>query len=79
MIEKIIEGSAKNKFLIFLMVFFLSSWGIWALRNTPLDAIPDLSDVQVIVYTTWMGRNPNIIEDQVTYPIATTMLAAPRV
>jgi Cu(I)/Ag(I) efflux system membrane protein CusA/SilA len=79
MIEKIIEGSAKNKFLIFLMVFFLSAWGIWALRNTPLDAIPDLSDVQVIVYTTWMGRNPNIIEDQVTYPIATTMLAAPHV
>jgi Cu(I)/Ag(I) efflux system membrane protein CusA/SilA len=79
MIEKIIEGSAKNKFLIFLMVFFLGAWGIWALRNTPLDAIPDLSDVQVIVYTTWMGRNPSIIEDQVTYPIATTMLAAPRV
>lgn len=79
MIEKIIEGSAKNKFLVFLMVFFLSAWGIWALKNTPLDAIPDLSDVQVIVYTTWMGRNPSIIEDQVTYPIATTMLAAPKV
>src|SRR5215467_3620694 len=79
MIEKIIEKSAKNKFLIFLMVFFLSAWGLWALRNTPLDAIPDLSDVQVIVYTTWMGRNPSIVEDQVTYPIATTMLAAPKV
>ena len=79
MIEKIIEGSAKNKFFVFLMVFFLSAWGFWALRNTPLDAIPDLSDVQVIVYTTWMGRNPSVIEDQVTYPIATTMLAAPQV
>jgi copper/silver efflux system protein len=56
MIEKIIEGSAKNKFLIFLMVLFLSAGGIWALKNTPLDAIPDLSDVQVIVYPTWMGR-----------------------
>src|SRR5437867_11395978 len=79
MIEKIIEKSAANKFLVFLMVFFLSAWGIWALKNTPLDAIPDLSDVQVIVYTTWMGRNPSIVEDQVTYPIASTMLAAPNV
>ena len=79
MIEKIIEGSAKNKFLIFLMVIFLSAAGIWALRSTPLDAIPDLSDVQVIVYTTWMGRNPTIMEDQVTYPIVTTMISAPKV
>ncbi|HEY2918535.1 MAG TPA: efflux RND transporter permease subunit [Candidatus Binatia bacterium] len=79
MIEKIIEGSARNKFLVFLMVIFLSAWGLWALKNTPLDAIPDLSDVQVIVYTTWMGRNPSIVEDQVTYPIASTMLAAPKV
>jgi Cu(I)/Ag(I) efflux system membrane protein CusA/SilA len=79
MIEKIIEGSAKNKFLVFLMVLFLSAAGIWALKSTPLDAIPDLSDVQVIVYTTWMGRNPTIMEDQVTYPIVTTMISAPRV
>jgi Cu(I)/Ag(I) efflux system membrane protein CusA/SilA len=79
MIERIIEASARNKFLVFLVVVFLGGWGIWALRNTPLDAIPDLSDVQVIVYTTWMGRNPTIVEDQVTYPIATTMLAAPKV
>jgi Cu(I)/Ag(I) efflux system membrane protein CusA/SilA len=79
MIEKIIEGSAKNKFIVFLMVLFLSAWGLWALKNTPLDAIPDLSDVQVIVYTPWMGRNPTIIEDQVTYPIVTTMVSAPRV
>ena len=79
MIEKIIEGSAKNKFIVFLVVAFLSAWGLWALRNTPLDAIPDLSDAQVIVYTPWMGRNPTIIEDQVTYPIVTTMVSAPRV
>jgi len=79
MIEKIIEGSARNKFLVLLMVIFLSAWGLWALKNTPLDAIPDLSDVQVIVYTPWMGRNPTIIEDQVTYPIVTTMISAPRV
>ncbi len=79
MIERIIEGSAKNKFLVFLMVFFLTVWGLWALKKTPLDAIPDLSDVQVIVYTQWTGRNPSIIEDQVTYPIVTAMIAAPRV
>jgi Cu(I)/Ag(I) efflux system membrane protein CusA/SilA len=78
MIEKIIEASAKNKFFVFLIVIFLSGWGIWALRNTPLDAIPDLSDVQVIVYTPWMGRNPTIMEDQVTYPIVTTMISRPR-
>ena len=79
MIDKIIEGSARNKFLVFLMVIFLSAWGLWALKNTPLDAIPDLSDVQVIVYTPWLGRNPTIIEDQVTYPIVTTMISAPKV
>jgi Cu(I)/Ag(I) efflux system membrane protein CusA/SilA len=79
MIEKIIEGSANNKFLVFLLVLFLSAAGIWALKNTPLDAIPDLSDVQVIVYTPWMGRNPTIMEDQVTYPIVTTMISAPKV
>ena len=79
MIEKIIEASARNKFIVFLMVAFLSVWGLWALKNTPLDAIPDLSDVQVIVYTPWMGRNPTIIEDQITYPIVTTMVSAPRV
>ena len=79
MIEKIIEASARNRFLVFLMVIFLSAAGIWALKNTPLDAIPDLSDVQVIVYTPWMGRNPTIIEDQVTYPLVTTMISAPKV
>ena len=79
MIERIIEASARNRFLIFLIVIFLSAMGIWALKNTPLDAVPDLSDVQVIVYTPWMGRNPTIIEDQVTYPIVTTMISAPKV
>ena len=79
MIEKVIEASAKNKFLVFLMVLFLSVGGVWALKNTPLDAVPDLSDVQVIVYTTWMGRNPTIMEDQVTYPIVTAMISAPKV
>ena len=79
MIEKIIEASARNRFLVFLMVGFLTAMGVWALKSTPLDAVPDLSDVQVIVYTPWMGRNPTIIEDQVTYPIVTTMISAPKV
>jgi Cu(I)/Ag(I) efflux system membrane protein CusA/SilA len=79
MLSKIIELSARNKFLVFLAVTFLAVWGIWAVYHTPLDAIPDLSDVQVIVYTEWTGRSPDLVEDQITYPIVSTMLAAPKV
>jgi len=79
MIVKIIEYSAKNKFIIFLFVFSLSIWGYWALKNTPLDAIPDLSDTQVIIYTEWPGKSPDLVEDQITYPITSTLLAAPKV
>ena len=79
MIARIIEYSARNKFVIFLMMFFLCAWGYWALKNTPLDAIPDLSDTQVIIFTEWAGRSPDLIEDQITYPITSSLLAAPRV
>jgi len=79
MIAKIIELSAKNRFVIFLMMALAVIWGYWALTNTPLDAIPDLSDTQVIIYTEWTGRSPDLIEDQVTYPISSTLLAAPKV
>ncbi len=79
MIEKIIEWSARNKFFIFLGVFFAIAWGIWAMMHTPLDAIPDLSDRQVIVFTEWQGRNPQLVEDQVTYPIVTSLINAPHV
>lgn len=79
MIDKIIEYSAKNKFLTITLIAFLAAWGYWAMKNTPLDAIPDLSDVQVIVYTDWEGRSPDLIEDQITYPIVTSMIAAPKV
>ncbi len=79
MIERIIEYSAKNPFIVLLGVFFLSVWGYWAVIKTPLDAIPDLSDVQVIIYTEWSGRSPNLVEDQITYPIITSMLGAPKV
>lgn len=79
MIAKIIEYSARNKFIIFLLVGFLFLWGYWSLKNTPLDAIPDLSDTQVIIFTEWPGRSPDLVEDQITYPITSTLLAAPKV
>src|SRR5512143_1489409 len=79
MISKIIEYSARNKFIIFLMVGSLIIWGVWAIKNIPLDAIPDLSDTQVIIFTEWPGRSPDLIEDQVTYPVTSTLLAAPKV
>jgi len=79
MIAKIIDYSARNRFIIFLLVFSLALWGYWALTKTPLDAIPDLSDTQVIIYTEWQGRSPDLVEDQITYPITSTLLAAPKV
>src|SRR2546425_11686795 len=79
MIERIIEYSAHNRFFVILFTLFATVGGLWSLRHVPLDAIPDLSDVQVIVFTEWPGRAPNIVEDQITYPVITTMIAAPRV
>jgi len=77
-IDAIIEYSARNKFLVFLLTGFLMLAGYWSMRSIPLDAIPDLSDTQVIIYSRW-DRSPDIIEDQVTYPLVTAMLGAPRV
>jgi Cu(I)/Ag(I) efflux system membrane protein CusA/SilA len=79
MIDRIIEYSARNRFLVVLLVAFATAAGVWSLRQSPLDAIPDLSDVQVIIFTDWPGRSPDIVEDQITYPIISTMIAAPRV
>ena len=78
MINRIIELSAHNKFIVFLFIAAAVLAGWWSLNNVPLDAIPDLSDTQVIVYSRW-DRSPDIMEDQVTYPIVTAMLGAPRV
>src|SRR3989440_8483893 len=78
-LERVIEASARNKFLIIVLTTFAIAAGIWGLYNTPLVAIPDLSDVQVIVYTDWEGRSPDLIEDQITYPISTRFIAAPKV
>jgi Cu(I)/Ag(I) efflux system membrane protein CusA/SilA len=79
MINRVIEYSAHNRFVVILFTLFATAAGIWSLRHVPLDAIPDLSDVQVIIFTEWPGRAPNIVEDQITYPVITTMIAAPRV
>jgi Cu(I)/Ag(I) efflux system membrane protein CusA/SilA len=79
MIERIIAASVRNRFLVFVFTLFAVAAGIYALKNTPLDAIPDLSDAQVIVYTEWEGRSPDLVEDQVTYPISTAFIAAPKV
>jgi copper/silver efflux system protein len=79
MLSRIIEACARNRFLVFTAVLLLTLAGIWSLQHVPLDALPDISDVQVIVHTSWAGEPPDVIEDQVTYPIVTSLLAAPHV
>src|ERR1700681_2855844 len=78
-INRVIEWCAHNRFLVFTGVLLLVVAGIWAMGHIPLDALPDISDVQVIIHTNWEGEPPNIIEDQVSYPIVTALLAAPNV
>ncbi|SDC87190.1 Cu(I)/Ag(I) efflux system membrane protein CusA/SilA [Cupriavidus sp. YR651] len=77
MIANLIRWSIRNRFLVLLATVMLTAWGIWAARHTPLDALPDLSDVQVIIRTTYPGQAPQIVENQVTYPLTTTMLSVP--
>jgi len=77
MIENLIKWSINNRFLVLLATLLLTGWGIVALKQTPLDAIPDLSDAQVIIRTTFPGQSPRVVEEQVTYPITTTMLSVP--
>ena len=77
MLERLIEYSVRNRFIVILATFFVTIAGIYALSRTPLDAIPDLSDVQVIVFTNYPGQAPEVVEQQVTYPLTTAMLAVP--
>ena len=77
MIAKLIRWSVANRILVLLATLVLVAWGIWAVRTTPVDALPDLSDVQVIIRTSYPGQAPQIVENQVTYPLATTMLSVP--
>jgi len=77
MIARLIRWSIANRFLVLLATLMLTAWGVWSLARTPLDAIPDLSDVQVIIRTTYPGQAPQIVENQITYPLTTTMLSVP--
>src|SRR3982075_253886 len=79
MIERIIDWCASNRFLVFTGTVIVTVWGIWAMARTPLDAVPDISDVQVIVSTEWMGRSPDLIEDQIPRPIVPARISTPHV
>ena len=79
MVHRIIEWSLRNRYIVLLMVAGLFVWGIISVKNNPIDAIPDLSENQVIVFTEWMGRGPQLIEDQVTYPLVTNLQGLPRI
>lgn len=79
MVHRIIEWSLRNRFIVLLLVAGLFVWGVFAVKNNPIDAIPDLSENQVIVFTEWMGRGPQLIEDQVTYPLVTNLQGLPRI
>ena len=78
MLSRIIDWSVRNVFLVILATFFIVAAGVWSVAKTPLDAIPDLSDVQVIIYTEYPGQAPQVVEDQVSYPLTTAMLSVPR-
>ncbi len=77
MIARLIRWSVANRILVLIAALFATAWGVWALKTTPVDALPDLSDVQVIIRTSYPGQAPRIVEDQVTYPLTTTMLSVP--
>ena len=79
MIAKLIRWSANNRLLVLLMTLMVIAWGLFAMLRTPLDALPDLSDTQVIIRTPWPGQAPQIVENQLTYPLTTTMLSVPGV
>jgi len=78
-VERVIGASARNKFLVVIFTLFAVAAGVYGLLHTSLDAIPDLSDVQVIIYADWEGRSPDLIEDQITYPISARFISAPKV
>jgi len=79
MIEKIIDWSSKNRFIVLLAYLIIAAYGIYCVINLPVDAIPDLSENQVIIFTEWMGRSPEVIENQVTFPIVSGLQGLPDV
>ena len=78
MVQKLIELSLRNRYIILIFALGLFIWGIFSIQKNPIDAIPDLSENQVIVFTEWMGRSPQIIEDQVTYPLVSNLQGIPK-
>ena len=79
MVEKLIELSLKNRWTVLFIAAALFAWGIYSAKNNAIDAIPDLSENQVIVFSEWMGRSPQVIEDQVTYPLVSNLQGIPKV
>ena len=77
MIANLIRWSIKNRLLVLLTTVLICIWGVWSVKTMPVDAIPDLSDVQVIIKTSYPGQSPQVVEDQITYPISTSMLTVP--
>ncbi len=77
MLERIIKASIRHRPFVIIFALFAVAWGIWSIKNTAIDAIPDLSDVQVVIYTDYQGQAPQVVEDQITYPLTTAMLAVP--
>ena len=77
MIARLIHWSIANRFLVLMATVMITAWGVVSMLRTPLDALPDLSDTQVIIRTTWPGQAPQLVENQVTYPLTTTMLSVP--
>jgi Cu/Ag efflux pump CusA len=78
MVERIISWSTHNRFFVWIGIVLIVVGGVWSVMTTPVDAIPDLSENQVIVYTEWMGRNPQIMEDQITYPLVSNLQGIPK-
>ncbi|MCH5688835.1 efflux RND transporter permease subunit [Niabella sp. W65] len=79
MVHRIIEWSLRNRFIVLVLAAAFFAWGVFAVKNNPIDAIPDLSENQVIVFSEWMGRGPQLIEDQVTYPLVTNLQGLPKI
>src|SRR5437773_3515088 len=79
MVQKLIELSLRNRFIVLLFAASLFIWGIFSIKKNPIDAIPDLSENQVIVFTEWMGRSPQVMEDQVTYPLVSNLQSIPKI
>ena len=78
MVQKLISFSLRNRYIVLMVSLGLFLWGVYSMKNNPIDAIPDLSENQVIVFTEWMGRSPQVMEDQITYPLVSNLQGIPK-